>query len=176
MIDFGKEIHDNEVLVVVCSENYQKILMDVIKEAEKRFEKLCFVTLNKPYNNLAEILKKNNIDIKKFSFIDAITSTVVKPGSAKNCVFVTAPNALTELNIAITKECKNFNPRLFIFDSLSNLLVYEKGPVLIEFVHSVIQSVKMYKIKIIFTALKSDIDSALMKDLSMFADKVIQMG
>ena len=49
----------------------------------------------------------------------------------------------------------------------------EKGPVLIEFVHSVIQSVKMYKIRIIFTALKSDIDSALMKDLNMFADKVI---
>ena len=176
MIDIKKEIQENDVLVVLFGEDYQKNLLDMIKNTEATYKKICYITLNKPYNNLIEVLKKNSIDIEKFNFVDAITSTVIKPASIKNCRFVTAPNALTELNLAIGKECISHNSDLFIFDSLSSLLIYEKGPTLIRFVHSVINELRTYNIKIIFTLLKEDYVSTLMKDLNMFVDKIIEIG
>lgn len=164
-----------EVSVIVFSENYQEALKNVIKDVEKKFKKVCYITTNKPYHELVLIFKKNNINLKRFGFIDAITNTVTKPPKTKQCVFVSSPNALTELSIAINKVSKVLRPDLYIFDSLSSLLVYEKGPVLIKFVHSLINSIKTYKIGATFTILESDIDSKLMKDLKMFADKVIKV-
>ena len=174
MIDLEKEIQDNEITVILCNSDYPEILNEIIKQTSENFEKIGYVTLNKPYNTLIEIFKKNNVDLKKFGFVDAITKSVIKPESIKNCVFISAPNALTEMSIVIKKVSESQHPDIFIFDSLSSLLVYEKGPTLIKFVHSLVEFLRVHKIKIIFIALKSDIDSALIKDLSMFADKMIK--
>jgi len=174
MIDIKKDIKDNDVVVVIFKEDYQKNLMEVTRDLSEQFEKICYINLNKPYDALVESFKKNNININKFSFIDGITSTVKTPLFIKEVRFVSAPNDLTNLNIEITKECRENHPNIFIFDSLSSLLVYEKDFVLIEFVHSVIESLRNYKIKILFTSLDADIDSSLMKDLAMFADKIIK--
>lgn len=173
MADLAKEINDNEVLVIVYGEDYQQKLIENIKEAEKQIEKICYVTLNKPYHNLVETFKKNSINLKKFLFIDAITSTVIKPKPADNCLFISSPSALTELNITIDETAKH-SPNLLIFDSLSALLVYQKGPTAIKFVHSIANGLRIHKVKAIFTILKGDVDSVLMKDLGMFADKVIR--
>ncbi len=112
--------------------------------------------------------------MKKFGFIDAITKLVMKPESVKNCVFVSATNALTEASIVVKKVCESQQPDMLIFDSLSSLLAYEKGHVLIKFIHSLVEFLRVHRIRITFIALKEDIDSPLIKDLSMFVDKIIK--
>jgi len=176
MVDIKKEIKDNEVLVLSLSGNYKKNMLNVTKDLSSQFERLCYVTLNQQSKELIEKFKAEKIDLNKFSFIDGVTNTTAQISPAKNCTFITAPNALTEMNIAIMKECKKKKaPSLFILDSLSTLLVYESPSILIEFVHSVVETVKVHKIKIAFTTLNADLNSPLMKDLAMFADNIIEI-
>ncbi len=172
--DLQKELKEKSILVVISSEDYQEALKNIIKVAETEMDRICYVSLNQPYKVLVDTFKERGYDLKKFTFIDGITNTLTQFSSAPNCQFISAPNALTELSIAITKEFRKTNPNLIIFDSLSSLLIYQKGSILIEFVHTIIQTVRLNKGKILFTILNADIESPLMKDLSMFADKIIQ--
>jgi KaiC/GvpD/RAD55 family RecA-like ATPase len=171
MDELKQEIPEIEVLIF--NNGYQKKVIDFIKKTEKKFGYVCYVTLNKPYSVITEDFKKNNIDTTKFIFIDAITSTIKKPAPRKNCIFVSSPNSLTELSITIKELCKH-DPKVLIFDSLSALLIYEKGPAAREFIHSLTNTLRVHNVKGKFIILKHDADSALMKDISMFADRVIE--
>ena len=173
MVDLKKEFKDNNILVVVSGEDYGKTLINVAKSSNADFNNIGYVSLNKPYNTLTDILSKNGIDMNKFNFIDGITKTVTEPKPTKNCIFISAPNALVELNIEITNLCKKNTPDMIIFDSLSSLLVYESGNVLLEFVHSIINVLRVHNVKGAFIIMKSDLN-ALLKGLEMFADKIIK--
>lgn len=175
MADLTKEFQDNDILVVVFSENYQEKLFELIKEIEKQDEGICYISLNKPYPSLIGSFKKNNINVNKFLFVDAITCTVKRTKPEKNCIFISSPNALTELNIVITETIKSQNFKFLVFDSLSALLVYEKMLGVREFVHSVVNNLRIYKTKGAFIILKGDIDSTVMRDLRMFADKIVKI-
>lgn len=176
MRNLEKELKDNEVLVILAGEDYKETLIKLVKEAEKTFEKICFVTLIKPYKELVEVFKKENIDIKRFTFINAsfIDSgqSKVQPPLVKGSESVTFSNSLSDLKVAIAEECVNIKPNLFIFDSLSLLLIYIKESDILRFVHYITQRVKMHKTKMIFIALRTDEGSTLIKDLVMIVDKV----
>ena len=175
MIDIIKELQKNEVLVLLFEEDYQNNLLRVVKKAEAASKKICYITLTKPYYHLVKFFKQNDINVEKFAFIDGVTSTVRKADSSENCRFIPAPNALTELNLMIAKECKEYMPDLLIFDSLSSLLIYEKEPVLLRFVHTIVNELRMNNVKSIFTLLKEDYDSRAIKDISLFVDKIIKV-
>jgi len=167
-----KDFFKNNIIVYVCGEDYQKEAIKLIKTAEKKFERINYITLNKTYNELIILFKKEKIDIKKFSFIDAITNMEM-PKTTKNCIYTCSPYMLTEMSIAITKDCINHKPELFIFDSLSSLLVYERGDTLVKFSHSIINFVRAHNTKIAFIIMNKDYNIPVMKDLDMFSDETI---
>jgi KaiC/GvpD/RAD55 family RecA-like ATPase len=172
-LDLGQEIGDGEV-VVVCCENYQKDSISILKWAVKEGKKICYVTINKPYDTLIQILKKNNIDTKKFFFVDAITKTIKEASPVDNCVFVSSPNSLTEMSIAVRAACKQgFD--ILIFDSLSALMVYEKEEGASTFLHSLVNILRVHKVKALFEVLSVDEGSKMMKNMQMFVDKKIKI-
>jgi len=115
-------------------------------------------------------------DLKKFFFIDAVTASVKTPEENDNVVFISSPRALTELNITLNKVLEVGNLDCTVFDSLSTLLVYEDQMTVIRFVHNVMAKLRTTNSKGVFTALKEDITTNLMKDLNMFADKVVELS
>lgn len=130
---------------------------------------LCYVSLNRPLDSLPFL--KNN---KKS---DLIVIDAVSTGFSKKefTVFpVSSPRALTQINIAINKAVKKGTTKV-VFDSLSTFLVYEDSATVIKFSHSVITDVRSSKTKCLFIALKEDTETELVKDLSMFVDKVIEL-
>ena len=63
-----------------------------------------------------------------------------------------------------------------ILDSLSTLLIYEEPSTVIKFSHSIISAFRSREVKAVLTCLEGDVGSELIKDLSMFVDKVVELG
>jgi hypothetical protein len=173
MTNLKKEIEDNQIIVLVIpNKSYLDRLILLIKTLIKE-GKILYISINKPYFTLMDSFQKHAISKDHFFFIDAITRTVKKPEPTKNVEFISGPSALTELSLNISATLKKQKFYCVLFDSLSTLLIYQNMLMVTKFAHSTISMLRTCKVKLIFTVLSGDISSDLTKDLSMFADKVI---
>jgi hypothetical protein len=176
-MNLSEEIKNNNILLLITSkEKYHTELIEVLKVIEKNTKKTCYVCINEPYNFVINNLKKNNIPLEKFFFIDTLTKNVQEPPSVENCIFVSAPNALTEISLAFSKALNEKHCDGTLFDTISALLVYENAHSIIQFIHNIITKLRMSTGKAAFIALKEDLNSELVKDLYMFVDKVVELN
>jgi len=160
------------MLLLVDGVHYNDLILKTVKSLSKG--SICYITLNKTYESLKEHFKKNRINLKNIVFIDAISPTLKKtPKEMPNCYFVSSPAALTELAIVIDKFLEHKFDYL-IFDSLTNLMIYQKKAHVAKFILSVINKIRAGKTKAIFYALKVEEHEALIEETGMFADKVIE--
>ena len=152
---------------------YNDDIIKVMKELSG--SSICYVTLNKTADSLKELFKKNKINIDKVTFIDAISKTIKKvPEMSDKIYYVSSPGALTEISLVITKFIKhNFN--YLIFDSLTNLLVYESRAPVAKFLSTLVNKIKESKTKSVFYALAVKEQETLIRESSMFVDKVIDL-
>jgi hypothetical protein len=165
---------NNIFLVVTSKDKYGGLIASILPDVEKSSGKLCYITINKPYNTLIKNISDLSLNKDKFFFIDAITSTVQTPPIVNNCIFVTSPTALTDLGLAFSSALTEKNCDMAFFDTLSTLSVYQDSSSVIKFAHNIITKARVMNKKIIFVALKEDSET-LIKDLNMFVDKIIEM-
>lgn len=173
-VDIKKEIGPNlSVTVVIPNEIYIKNITTIAKQLSDSYSKVCYVSLNKLYQPLIRSLQATQVDTKKFYFIDGITKTAVAdPGNVPNCLFVSGPDKITELGIAIQKTVNQQKSEVLLFDSLSTLLVYKNVQVVKQFVHSIVGQVSVANCVAAFTCLEGKTENDLIKDLSMFVDNI----
>ena len=160
-------------MLIIPNVEYGKGITMLARKMGSQYGKVLYVSLNEIYKTLVERLKKNGVDVGKFFFIDAITLTSVRDAEKHgNCIFVSSPNSLIELSLAITQAMNSEKPEALIFDSISTLLIYEKETTVTKFIHSLIGKIKAVNVDAYFTALEGDSMSDSIKDLSMFVDNV----
>jgi len=176
-IDLQQDIAPySAVTMVIPNEVYVKSISDIAKLLTTTYHKICYVSLNKLYMPLIRGMKVKQIDVTKFFFIDAITKTAVaEPGNIPNCFFVSAPDNLTELGIAIQKTITGQQCDILLFDSLSTLLIYKNVQVVTQFVHSIVGQIGAANCIAVFTCLEGKKETDLIKDLSMFVDNTVHI-
>lgn len=168
-----EDIKSNQVLLFVISKkDYTEMLLDVIKAVEKSSDKVCYVTINRPYNNILLQLKNNKVNLGKFLFVDAITSTVQTPEQVENCIFVASPDALTDLSLAFSQALSKCD--IALFDTMSTLVIYQDIGSVLKFIHNIVTKLRVGNKKGVLIALKEDSEE-LIKDLHMFVDKVVDL-
>ena len=167
------DIKDNQIaLFVISKSDYTDILMDITKVIVAQSEAVGYVTINRPYNNVIMQLDKEGVKHDKFFFVDAITSTVQTPQEVSNCVFVAAPDALTDLSLAISQTLNS--AEIIVFDTMSTLAVYQDVGSVLKFMHNVVTKLRVANKKGALIALKEDSEQ-LVKDMHMFVDKVVDL-
>jgi len=174
MSEIKSDIEKNNILIFIISkQEYSSKQIEIIKNLplEKR---LCYVSLNKPYKTVKENLLSNNIDIKNILFIDTISKGDSKNEEEKNVIFTSSGNSLTELNIVINEALEVGKMKNLFFDSLSTLLIYEKPQTVSKFIHSLTAKLRDLNVNAIFISLKDELNPELLKNLYMFADKIIE--
>ena len=174
-MNIQKELSTNQtILLIMSSVDYNKEIVDVVKKLSGK--NIVYVTLNKTRDSLIELFKKNKIKTENIVFVDAISKTIKSvPDQSEGVYYVSSPGAMTELSLVISKFIKHdFN--YLIFDSLTNLLVYESKAPVAKFVASLVNKVKESKTQAIFYALSVKEQEALIKESGMFVDKVIDLG
>jgi hypothetical protein len=165
-------VKENKIVIfVVSNKKYVNQLNEITSAVTKTNKNILYVTLNKSYKVLAESFEKKGIDTKKITFIDSVSGGVQKPKDYK-VYFVSSPKALTELSITINETMKQ-NIDIMVLDSLSTLLVYEDPLTVVKFVHSIVSKIRDVNKKCVMTSLSEDAGKSILKDLSMFVDKVI---
>lgn len=171
-----EEIKENQIVVVVTSQpDYSEKLLEIIRHVAQDYKKICYITLNKPYDTIIAMLKKKDVNTNKFFFIDAITKTVRAPKEINQCTYIESPRSLTALNIVMNQVLETANVDLILFDSINTLLVYEKPMVVTKFLHAVMSKIRAYNTKGVFVGQKGNATKVLLKDLNMFADKIIEL-
>lgn len=173
-MDIKEELDQNQsVLLIMPGLEYNHVVLDTIKKLSEK--SVCYVTLNKTFDSLKELSKKNNIDLKDIVFVDAISKTIKEtPDQADGSYFVSSPGALTELSIAVNKLLAHGFEYL-IFDSITNIAIYQKQAPVAKFISILVNKIKAANTKTVFYAVHLKEHSELIQECSMFFDKVIDL-
>jgi hypothetical protein len=167
-------LNNNLILLTATKEKYRDSLKLIYQELSKSFDKIGYITVNKPFSNVMDTLSKNNLNVNKFYFVDAITATVKAPPIVGNCMFVSSPTALTDIGLAFTSLMTEKNCDIIFFDTISTLIIYQDIGSVIKFTHNLITKASVMGKKAVFLAVKED-SEALIKDLNMFVDKIVEI-
>jgi hypothetical protein len=161
--------------MIIPSEKYNEIVLEIPRQLCGK--KICYITLNKTYNALKELLENENNEIlNNMVFIDAITKSFGKAENTDDCFFVSSPQALTELSIVIYEFMK-YKFDYIIFDSLTTLLIYQKTEEsVIKFIYNMANKIKTIGSKGIFYVLKTEEHKLMIQEASMVIDNVVDLG
>jgi KaiC/GvpD/RAD55 family RecA-like ATPase len=173
-MDLSKELIENKtVLAIVPSEKYSATITSLTKTLSKK--KVCYVTLNKTFESLKEEFKKKNVKIDNLVFIDAISKTIKDvPDQTTGCYFASSPGDLTGISLLITKFL-NHEFDYIIFDSLTNLIVYQQKAPVARFVQVLTNKIRESKTRAVFFAVSVKEQQNLLEETGMFVDKVIKL-
>jgi KaiC/GvpD/RAD55 family RecA-like ATPase len=172
-----KKLPENFVIsVIVPPDNYEEVNMHFLRQfINKEGHHGIYITINRPYQNIVDLMKKSKIDVKKISFVDCISTEIGKSGAGRNCVFVRSPEDLTELAIAIDSLFEH-NKHGFIFiDSLDTLLVYNTFEKVMRFVHFITGKMRIYDVKGVLLGLRKKTTEDLINGMAPFTDRIIQL-
>lgn len=176
-LDLKKEVGNHTVLILVIpNDTYTECLIEIAKHAGRIYRNICYVSLNKLFPALIRSLTNNEVDTSRFFFIDAITKSAL-PGiqDTSNCRYVTSASMLQELAVTINDEINKEVYEALIFDSLSTLQIYNKEDVVTEFTKYMIARLRLSHCITLLTCLEGDTDSRLIRNISMFADKIVHL-
>lgn len=159
-----------KTVLYVINADYNEGIIKILKENK---EPICYVTVSKGVDALVEMFKNEKLDLKKIFFVDCITKTIITPKEQDNAMFVSSPDALTDISMAITKSYENVSAVLI--DSISTLSFYHDNNMLLRFVNNIINKSRIKSKNMYFVVSGKDKDTALSKELSVLVDKVIEI-
>jgi len=170
MVDVKKELTSNQTLLLVMSSvEYNEVIVSSIKKLKGN---ICYVTTNKTFDSLKELFRKKKVNVGNVVFVDAISKSLKKVDEGSEEVYyVSSPGALTELSLAVGKFLKHDFDYL-VFDSVTNLAIYNKVPVCAKFIVSLVDKIKKTKTKAIFYGIGGPEDE-IIERTSVYVDKVV---
>lgn len=168
-----KNLKEYVALATVDSRDYQRTNLKIIRHlTEDQNIPGVYVTLNRPYESMIQVLKNNRIDTKMIIFIDAVTKIV--GGNVKkrrNCLFIGSPEKLSDISIAMDQAVRSLPEEKFVFfDSLSILLLYNNPQMVAKFIHFLSGKMRVWHVRGIIISLRKKEDQELIKELMQFCD------
>lgn len=167
------------VLALTSAKNYNEANIELLRYMiHKKKEPGVYITLNKPYKNVKNILEEENIDTRMIIFIDAIT----KPsgGDAVNtgeCFYLDDLKNLSDMALVIDEALLTipFDKKFLFFDTLSTLVLYNNTGSVAQFIHFLSGKIRRWNLDAIFLSLELESDAELLSRLMQFSDKVLRI-
>ena len=165
-----KDLKEFVVLATVKAKDYQKTNLEIVRNLTEDMNiPGVYVTLNKPYSAMKDILKKAGIDTRLIIFIDAVTKAEQK--KKNDCLFIGSPENLSDISIAMDQAVRALPKNKFLFfDSLNTLLVYNEVQTVVKFIHFLASKMRVWKVKGIIISLEKKANKELIDELSQFCD------
>lgn len=174
MFNLKKDIEQNCQSFIVIAKSTE--ISQIISYAAQNHQRICYVSFQQPYYDFLLFCKTNKINPPKFFFIDCITKTVVKkPKKEEKVIFISKPTAYDEIKKTIWKVLQEEKYGLLIFDSLSDILIYEQEMKTLMFLHSLTATIKGQGCPVLFILHSEDTEKETIKQLGMMVDKTIEL-
>ncbi|MCL7410725.1 MAG: hypothetical protein M8350_02785 [Methanosarcinaceae archaeon] len=167
-------------LALASSIDYNKANLELIRHlVNEKHEPGVYITLNRPYTTMEEILKEQDIDPRMIIFIDAIT--IPSGGSVSNsphCLYLSDLMNLTDMALIIDEAIAAIpSEKKFLFiDAMSTLLLYNNSGNVAKFVHFLSGKIRLWKLDGVFLSLEIESDKEFISQLSLFCDKTIKFN
>jgi KaiC/GvpD/RAD55 family RecA-like ATPase len=157
-------------LISIPANTYNQSIVRLIRNTTEA--PVCYISLNKTYNAMLQILKENRVSAEKYYFIDFVSPTIFKIKKEERCVYLESLdlNNLADvlLNLIKTKKIK-----AIIFDSMSSLLVYKTDAEVVEFFNYVLSFLEKLNVYTTLVCLAEDYTRPSIKQIMMRVDDVI---
>ena len=171
--DIKETLAKNEIIgLIIPDMEYEEMLVRVACNMSENYNKILYISINKPYEKLVSKFKQNNININKFYFIDCITRTAKDVRTTENCYFVSSPRALDEIQRVIINVLKKEKIEAVLIDSPSSLLMYYEHMDVLKFIHLLMAKLIVSECKGIFPFQKESAGS-LRRSIEMFVDTTV---
>lgn len=168
------------LLFITKGEDYFNTIIEVLKKKIVNETAGIYVSLNRPYNSLLDIFKKEGIDSEKIIFIDCVTKMVSNEAvnNVENVIFINTPQDLNKLSVAISKTVNavEYTNKILFVDALRTLLIYNSQKTVSKFIYSLINRMRLLNINIIMLSIENELDSDIMNLLTQSVDKVINLS
>ena len=117
-INFSDFKKGEVVLLIVSAQKYLEVSMNILKHYCNTQKISCvYVSVNRPYSTLMNLIKKEKISTDKLFVIDAITPPSAQDKSANKAIFLGNPRGLTDISISaalLLKICLKATERFFL--------------------------------------------------------------
>lgn len=162
-------------LAIIPTHGYPLKLRRIIRDAVETEHSILYVSLNKTYKSLMRQFELDDIDSRKFFFIDTITPTVYNPEPAPNCSYIPLDGNFKALEGGIREIVEEKNISLVILDSLSSLATYGYSLEIIRFVSRLIGTLSALHCSAVFTCLDIDENTALIQHMKPMVDQIYEL-
>ncbi|MBW2983798.1 hypothetical protein KY361_01680 [Candidatus Woesearchaeota archaeon] len=171
-----KDLTEYVALATVNANKYQKTNLGIIKHLTDKNVPGVYVTLNKPFETMQNIFKRQKIGTEIIIFIDAVTQTAGGDiEKTDKCLFIGSPDNLSDISIAMDQAVRALptKEKFVFFDSLSTLLMYNNVETVSRFIHFLAGKMRVWKVKGIIVSLRKKQDKELIDALMQFCDVVL---
>lgn len=168
---------NQSVGIVFPGNNYSDLVQALFEYIYSRPEDAwVYVTITRPYENVIKQFGDlpNNKNIK---FIDCISRAAGISKVDPNCIFIESPTMLEKLGLEIINIFKKVDEdtnKYLIFDSLSNLIIYNDPEIVTEFFYHMINKTRVRNIHTVTLAIEEEVDKYLNR-LIYLNDKILKV-
>ena len=167
--------NDYIIYLETSSDRFIEVSLAVIKHLASRNDSGIIVSANRPYNNLINFYKKNDIDVSKMFILDCITNNQLH-NNGGNVVFIENVSALTDILLQIDQRIKINNGKKFLFiDSITTMLIHNDPNILSRFVHSVLTRMRIHSTGGLIISLEDKTNRFVKAEIAQLCDKVIKI-
>jgi hypothetical protein len=169
------ELKANKNIVLMLKGGiYKSSIMEINKQLSDTMKKIVYIAISNPSDALIAAFKKEGIDTDKYYFIDCISKKGGGINLRDNCKYMAGPTAMTKISICVSKLLEKKKTELIFLDSISSMLIYNDELSVIKFLHNIMNKVRLSDAKAVYIILESDLEKKLMKDVELFADKIVE--
>ena len=174
------KLDDALVLILVDSKHYNEVNIELIKylNVTKKLPGV-YVTVNKPYATIKNIMDQSGINTKNIIFIDAISRlTGEKSKRTADCLFIGMPNDLTGLSVAMNEAVKSLpiKKKFLFLDSLSTLSIHNSAGSVNQFAHFLTANMREWGVMGVIISLERETERDLIDELAQFCDLSVELG
>lgn len=166
---------DKKIIGLIIPDlGYDEQLMKVVSALSKDYNKILYISISTPCESLSDKFKRMKINTDKFYVIDCITRTEKDVVMTKNCIYVSSPKALEEIQSAVLNIIRAHKIDLALIDSPSSLLTYYEHMDVLQFMHRLMSVLIISNCSGIFPFPRES-EGPLRRSIEMFTNKVIQL-
>ena len=177
MDDLNNLPEDYIILVETSPENAFELSTALVKYMTNRNNsKGIIVSANRPYTNLMNIYRKNNIDVSKMFVLDCISKNQNAEVEADNVAFMENVSALTDISLFIAERLRETNGKKFVFfDSITTMLIHNKPKIFARFVHNILTKMRLHETGGLLISIHDETNREIRAEIAQLCDKVIKI-
>ena len=181
-IDALDEDYNHWVALMVKGTDFDPALNNsfVKRLANEGKSKGIYITINKPFKNVEESLKKSKIQLGNIYFVDLTSGHSDLSGDPENASIVEPPSNLTKLAISFVQAAKMLQkespgePIFVVVDSINTFLVYNNESVVKRFFHFLVSKAREMSLRCLLLSTDTSEAKSLNGLLGEFSDGVIK--